>query len=139
MILADAVETIAQQFFIGWSALHPTIPFRLDNEEFDPPADGSPWLGVSIQPQAATQDSLGPIGSRKFLRIGTIFVQVFATRDGGTREASQLAGDVVSVIEGLQLAGGDLRLYTSSTQSIGPSERWFMFTVSTRFDFQETR
>lgn len=138
MILPVAREAIAEQFAIGWAVLHPTMPYCFDNEEFTPP-DGGSWVRVSVQMQAASQDSLGPVGSRKFLRSGTAFVQVFVDKDSGLKPSDDLAQDVVTILEGIDLGGSELRLYTASVRDIGNDGRWHQTNVSVAFDYQETR
>lgn len=138
MILTTARETIAETFAAAWVTAQPTVPFTLDNELFDPPASG-PWVRLSIQMQAASQDSMGPVGGRKFLRAGTIFVQVFSELDTGTKTHSLLCESAKDIVEGISLGGGELPTYTASVRDLGSDGRWHMSTVAVPFDFQETR
>ncbi len=134
----EAEEVIAGQFATAWNVAHSFVPFQLENESFDPPADGS-WLRVSIQPATRVQETMNSPGLRKFLSVGTIFVQVFTPLDAGTKPNRLLCEAVKECLEALSLSGGELRTYASATRAIGPDDKWFASNVSTTYEFNETR
>lgn len=138
MTTAQASEAIYEQFATAFAALRPTVPVSFDNEEFDPPASG-PWVRLSVGFQASQQDTLGAPGSRKYRRLGSVYVQVFVERDAGRKDSDLIAQDVVSSLEGFSLGGGLLVLYASSPRDVGNDGRWYMKNVATPFDFEETR
>jgi len=135
---AEAEEAIVEQFASAWNAAHSSIDFCLENESFTPDSD-KPWLRVTVQPQARVQESMGPVGGRNFLSLGTVYVQVFTPLDEGTAQNRQLCDAVKDCFEGISLGGGSLRLYAAAVRAIGPDDKWYMSNVATTFDFDETR
>ena len=111
----------------------------LENEQFTPP-DDSPWVRASVRHFDGGQDSLGGVGSRKFSRVGSMFVQIFIPQDtGGTAPADTIAHEVRTLLEGKHLTGTTVSLLTSNIREIGQIDGNFVVVVETGFEYIETR
>ena len=111
----------------------------LENEQFQPP-DDTAWVRASVRHFDGGQDSLGGVGSRKFSRIGALFVQIFIPQDtGGTSPADTIAHEARTLLEGKHLTGTTVNLLTSQVREIGQVDGYFMVVVETGFEYTETR
>lgn len=116
-----------------------TTQVTLENEQFTPP-DDTPWVRASVRHFDGGQDSLGGVGSRKFSRIGALFVQIFIPQDtGGTAPADTIAHEARGLLEGKHLTGTTVNLLTSQIREIGQVDGYFMVVVETGFEYIETR
>ncbi len=146
----QAIEAILEAWEDGWVLLHPPVeddpdyvPYTFENETFTPPVSG-PWARVSIVPtQVSRQASMGPAGSRRFSRGGTIAVQLFVDVNGGRSALAELADEVRGIFEGTRItAGADAEpicTYAGSTTAVEPDEPWFMCTVLVPYNYVQTR
>lgn len=134
--IPEAEEALAQRFVDTWT---PTgHEFTLENEKFSRP-ESEPWARFSVRINAATQDTLGGVGNRKFERSGSVFVQVFTPLDEGTNRSSQLVQTVVNGFEGTRIVGTTIRFNDVIPRKTGIDDKWFGQIVEATFDFDETK
>ena len=127
---------MAQLFADTWT---PTgFSFTLDNDEFTAP-DDAPWARFAIRHNAGTQDTLGRTGNRKFLRLGSAFVQIFTRSNTGTRQSKQLAQTIVNGFEGARIAGTTIRFNDVIVRESGVDGKWYLTVVEATFEYDETR
>ena len=109
-----------------------------DNEAFDPP-DTRSWARLSVRHTFMGQETLGPVGGRKFQRLGTAFVQIFTLSDQGLDAADSLADATVKVFEGVRLPGTTVRFLNVLARESGPYGKWYQVVVEANFEYDETR
>lgn len=121
------------------SAPVPEAQYCFDNEKYDPsrvPA-GQPWFRFSARMEESEQETLGPPGVRKFIRRGTISIQVFAPIDVGKQITDQYLPLVSDLFEGVDFDG--VRCDNVESREIGQDGKWDQTNVESRFWFDETR
>ena len=135
--LQEAREAIYLKFLTDYTAL-PSARITADNEQYDPPA-GQSWGRLSVRHTGSVQESLGPVGLRKFTRIGSCFFQVFVPQNQGVDEADQLAQAARSVLEGISLIDNTVRFTNSVIRETGTENGWFGVVVESFFEYTETK
>lgn len=138
----QAREAIYTAFLEAWTVetVPETVletPVTFDNEGFKPPSE--PWVRLTVRHTSSTQETLGPVGSRKFSRRGICFVQVFVPADSGTKEATELARKASLVFEGERISGTTLRFLDVVIRENGASGKWYGVSVEANFEYDETR
>lgn len=136
---AQAREAIYKRFIDAWAAIPRTEPVTLDNESFRQPSPSSSWIRVSIRHRGAEQETMGPVGSRKFARTGVVFVQVFTPADTGTALSDLLIGLSRDIFEGVSIVGTTIRFNGVSTREVGPDGKWYSALVEAPFEYDETK
>jgi len=132
----DAREAIYATFVAAWGT---TSALTLDGEAFSPPA-GAPFVRLAVRHTGSQQESLGDVGNRKFNRVGSVFVQVFAPKDQGARVADQLAHAARAILEGTHFSGSDIRIFAAATRELGPDEDgYYQVNVEAAFDYTERK
>lgn len=131
----QAREAIYSKFVTAWDD---ETPVTFDNERYDPP-DDNPWVRVTVRHTGSTQETLGPAGSRKFMRTGVCFVQIFTRGDKGTAEADALARIAALAFEGERIVGTTVRFLDVVTREAGPDGKWYGVVVEANFEYDETR
>lgn len=103
----EAKEIAYSRFITAWDALSPAVPYVLDNEEFKPPdssANGS-WARFVIRETDSEQETLGPIGGRRFTRVLVGTLELYCLQDKGVQKADQLVKAFRDVFEGVTVNG----------------------------------
>ena len=129
----SARESVYAQFISDWAS---TTEVTLDNENYDPPSDAS-WVRLIMRNNVTAQQTLAPVGFRKFNRFGIVFVQVFTKSDTATSTSDTLTSKARDVFEGKRLGGVDFRDVT--IREIGVDGKWFQVNVEAPFDYTETK
>ncbi len=109
----------------------------LDNQDFDPPDDETPWVRLHIKFNDGGQDSLGKSGNRKFGRVGFVYIQVFTKKGGATNANDDLANNSLDVFDGERL--GDLWFFNGRIETIGSGDVWYRQNVVIEFKFENIR
>jgi hypothetical protein len=135
--LAEARESVYQRFLERWDLSHPTVPYALDNEDFAPPTDGSPWARVSLRNMTSVQDTLGMEGARRWHRRALVMVQIFTPINEGAGSADVLAATVRGMFEGASFEGLDFE--ASLIREGVPDGRWWLVLVESPLSYYETR
>lgn len=133
--IAEARETIYEAFVSGSSLTEAEIVFS--NEKFEPPTD-TPWARLTVNHEAGEQDTLGPVGERKFLRRGRVLIQLYDSVDNGVAALDALAHATRNIFEGVTLSGG-LYFISADIRETGSDGEWFQFVVDAPFDYRETK
>lgn len=140
MTESDAIEAIEARWVSLWPSLHPEIPFTLESEKF---TGVDVWARVSVTHTVSLQQSQGGPGTRRWVRNGNIWVQLFGNVDAGRRPLSLLVADVRTIFEGVSLpalSGGEpVSCLALSTRESPTDNRWYMLTMLTAFYYFETR
>lgn len=133
----EARERIYQTFVDEWSAT-PVARVTYDNEAFDPPANLS-WVRLTVRHTGSAQESLGPVGRRKFERIGSVIVQCFTPLDTGAAGADTLAQAARTIFEGRTLSPEAIRFTDCVVREIGVDGAWFQANAEAFFTYTETK
>lgn len=133
LTLNEAREAIYARWASEWGS---TTPYQLDNEEFTPPAD-APWARVVVRHRASGQETLGAVGSRRYQRGGSIFVQLFDLEGMGVQRLDGLAQPARAVFEGVSFSG--IRVHDAVVREAGPDGRWYMVVIESFFDYEELK
>ena len=128
---------IYDKFILDWTAEAPLIPFSLDNAEFVEP-ESDAWVRTVVRNIVSNQDSLGPVGIRKFLREGSVFTQVFVPINTGLAEADRLAEIVRVMFEGIRLTGG-LWFFATDVRELGRVGDYYQINVESSFNYEQTK
>ena len=118
MTPADAHKAIYQTWMSTWHTLAggsqaaPTVPYAIDNRKLAQPAEK--FALVSIVNIGGDQVTMGPVGRRRFERLGFIDVRLFGPRDQGRGPLDALAEHVRTIYESTRLGaiGDDRGLVT---------------------------
>lgn len=135
VLLDGAKEAILSRWASAWGS---TTPYVFQNEQFTPP-NGSVWARLTILHDDSRQETLGPSGGRRFLRAGTVFVDLFAPIGSGTTTVDALATLARSIFEGVSFDG--LRFPgIAIVRELGEDEfGFFQIQVEALFDYEETK
>ncbi|AKQ75856.1 tail terminator [Roseobacter phage RDJL Phi 2] len=135
--LTEAREAIYLAFTTAWGS---ETDFTFDNEDHKPPKD-QPWVRLVVRHEGGDQETLGPVGNRKFSRTGRVLIQVFTPENSGTARTDELLTLARNTFEGVTLAGTTVRFHGVTTREVGSShrEKWFQSIVDAPFEYDETR
>ena len=100
--------------------------------------DESSWASVVIRHASARQDSLGGIGSRSFLRTGTVIAAVFTPIGKGLQESYALAKTVNDAYEG-KTSPNCVWFRNVRIQEMGREGEFFQINVIIDFEYYETK
>ena len=103
----QAREIIYAAFAAVFGALDPEVPFAFDNEEFTPPdaSAGLSWVHLTVKEADSAQETLGPVGGRRYQRTGVVAAQFYVPANGGTARADALVKVFRDTFEGVTLSG----------------------------------
>jgi len=129
----DSRNILYSHFITEWSD---TTLFGFENERFDPPSD-APWVRMSVRNTDAGQETMGSIGSRKYIRRGTIYVQLFTLTDAGTSESGLLSEQIRDIFEGKRI---DVIVVNNGIiHEPGIDGKWFYTLIEIPFEFSITK
>lgn len=140
--LQAARQAILNRWIAQWGT---TTTYTFENEKLVPPAamaasafsiDTDTWVRVVVHNTESVQETLGPVGNRKFQRTGEIAIQIFVPVDRGTADADTLAMQARAIFEGARFSG--VCCYAGLAREIGPDGRWFRVDVTIPFTYWET-
>jgi hypothetical protein len=132
--LNEAREAIYQKFVDDTGLASSAYTYASEN--YTAPTD-APWARLTVNHEAGEQDSLGKVGSRKYLRRGRVLVQLFGPVDQGLRTLDLLAAATRDIFEGTQFSG--LYFISADVRESGQDGEWFQLVVDAPFDYQETK
>jgi hypothetical protein len=133
--IRQAREAVYGAFRTAWAN---KSALTFDNENFSPPVK-APWVRFSMLHQDGVQESLGPVGNRRYLRSGTVIIQIFVPLNSALFVADGLVQDAKVILEGTTLLSTALRFYNAVAREIGESEGWYQFNLEVEFEYQEIR
>lgn len=127
----DALCAIVDAALAGESL---TIVWDGDGEA--PPSDTAlSWARVSIRHVDSKQSTLGPVGARKYLTSGLMYVQIFTPLGDGLSEDDRLAMILLSALRADDTAG--LTLRNIRPVETGPDGGWHQTNVIAEFEYEE--
>lgn len=137
MTEAQALQAIFERWTSTWPDLQPLVPFCFDGEILE---SATEWARVSVQHTTSRQMTLG-VTSRRFERLGNIFVQLFCPAGAGVGRAARLAADVRTVFEARSIVadGEVVHTYAARTEEVPTDGAWTMRTVVVPMRYVETR
>jgi len=132
----DAIYTF---FSDGLTIVYPVnaIPTAYPNTEFTAPAK-SRWLSIIASFADAGQESLGEVGSRKFIRSGSINVLVSTPLLTNTTDSDDISENIQNIFEGNQITLTDdcIIFRNARTIDIGPNGEFYLASVSVDFEYR---
>lgn len=138
--IAEAREAVYARWNALWTAT-PLADTTFSGEiGFKPPAE-RPWARLTVRNLAPGGQTLGPVGGRRFTRLGSIFVQCFAPLsddDDGEGQLDPLMQNALDAFEGASFSG--LRTFQATPRETGDdSGKWTTALVEIPFDYDETK
>lgn len=136
--IAEAREAIYLRFVTEWAD---RTPYTFENENYLPNRSDDAWVRLTVRHEDGGQETLGPVGSRKFSRVGRVLVQVFANPDEGLGRTDGLLQALREAFEGVTLVGTTVRFAGVTVREVGQpdDEHWFMSIMDAPFEYDETR
>lgn len=106
----------------------------------EPPAGDRSWIRVTILHADGSQASLaGPVGKRRWNRIGTLVVQCFAPiATGGLDEARAMACALRDGIQG-KASTHDVWFRNATIKEVGPDNKWYQVNFSVTFTYDDVQ
>jgi hypothetical protein len=136
-LLTDAQQSVLTRFLANWTGTTAArVVFQNEGHE-SVDLDEAAWVRLSVQEVTGGQQTLGPIGDRKYRRRARVDVQVFTPADRGMQPGLALAQQVRSIFEGKTFDG--LYFFDCVVADGGKDEKWHQVIATTRFDFWETK
>jgi hypothetical protein len=135
MTYQQARDELSKLFNDAWS------PRRVlwDDLGGVPPANVSPWARFTIKHSEGVQSTLPDhLGQKRWTRIGTIHVQLFANRGAGLKVLDPLCKIVGDAYEGQTTPGGAW-FRNCRINEIGGSGEWFQVNVLIDFEYDEVK
>jgi hypothetical protein len=133
--LSVAREAIYNVFNVAWAN---RTDLTFDNEKFTPPEDKS-WVRLAVRHQDSSQETLGAVGNRKFLREGIAFIQVFTVMNTGVKSSDDLVEIARAVYEGTRISGTTIRFKDVIAREVGVDKSWFLVVIEAIFEYNETK
>lgn len=117
------------------TAISGSTPFTFENEDFDEP-DGE-WVRLSVNTNSRVQETLGPIGSRRYFSGASILVQCYTKTDQGRQGADTLARTITNLFEGVSFSG--VNCNNAIARETPPKGKWLQTVVEIEFTYDETK
>lgn len=130
----QAREAILTAFIAAWGS---ETPFAFDNEDFNPPSDSS-WVRLSVREVESEQETLGPVGARRYRRNGVAELAVHALPDRGAQRSDELVKIFRDSFEGVTLASG-VYFTDCQVQEVGIEGAYYRVNALAVFWFSETK
>lgn len=132
--LLSAREAVYQRFVDNYTA----TDFIFDNEIGSALDEGTAsWVRLSVRELGPAEQTMGPIGSRKFRRSGIIVAQVFTPIDIGVAALSTLCETVRTVFEGVRFSG--VEALNSTIRDVGTDGKWRQANVEIDIAYTENK
>lgn len=129
--LVEAREQIYQRFANNFT----TVPLTFEGEDFDPPETA--WVRLVVRHTAGGQDTLGPVGARRFIRRGIIRVTIYTPTNQGLRQGDALGQEVLNLFEAIRFDG--IRPNDGLVRESPIQDEWIVHVADILFDYEETK
>lgn len=100
--------------------------------------DQLPWATVVVRHATGQQDTLGGIGNRQFVRLGTMVVSIYTPSSSGLSEGYNLAKVVADAYEGVSSPNG-VWFRNVRVNELGREGTFFQTNVVVDFEYYETK
>lgn len=97
------------------------------------------WVRITVRHTGGPQDTLGPVGNRKFLRTGSLFISIFTKAGQGSARADELAAIFRDEFEGSRITGTTVVFLDVVAREQPEEGSWFSIVVEASFEYHETR
>lgn len=136
----EAVKALYQRWMSAWPAASTNVPFVFDNDVI---AETATYARVKVEDLASDQHTLGPVGSRKWLRTGLVRVVVKSPANVGRKAADNLAAAVRSTLEGVRLAASGTEegvfTFAATSEELSPDAQYWVLSMTVPFQYYEVR
>lgn len=136
MTYEEAVDDIQSVLKNAWDATGHKMFFESVRDQRE--TDNSAWATSTIRHGAGTQDSLGGVGHRSFLRSGVLIVQIFTHVGNGLQESYQLAKVITDAFEGKSSPNG-VWFRRVRINEIGKDGMFQQLNVAIEFEYNEVK
>lgn len=134
--ITEAEQTVLTHWVTSWGA---TTAYVFEEEEL--PAGvvrgQASWVRLVVVDRPSDQESLGPVGGRKYRRRAWVAIQIFTPSNQGVAGALQLADQARDVFEGLSLSGLDF--VDGQVNRVGDVPPEYQVNVIVPFDYEQTK
>jgi hypothetical protein len=134
MTPVEARNTLIKKYFDTFSG---QFPILTDNQLGKPPESPLKWVRIAVKFDDGNADSLGSKGNRRYLRAGTLNIQVFTGANKGTDENDELAEDSIAIYDGEKF--GDLWLFNGRVETVGSDGEYYHQNSIIEFNFEYIR
>ena len=131
---AEARNELLSLFMTQFS--DPDIVIGYDNSSLTPLPD-KPWLRLNIIPAFGVQDTLAPVGDRKFRRGGVIGCSFAIPAGTWTAKCDEIAQKLIDVFESKTVNG--IIISSGVYSQNGQDGNWFMAEVVFDFEFVDLK
>lgn len=130
----EANEAIYSRFKEQWGD---RTPFFFDNEKADGPQE-LPFVRLVTREVEGTQETLGAVGDRRFLRRATIIMQLFSDRNIGVKESDELITIARNIFEGTSFNG--IWCFHGTIRELGiTQDQVHQTNLEVRFDYEDRK
>ncbi len=138
LVVAAARELIYQRFVDRWLDLTPYVFNGEPESALEKGVASYAVLGVEHEPRKLDgQQTMGPAGSRRFLREGRVWIRFSVIEKAGYAALDALAKPAQDVFEASTFSG--VRMFDSHYREITPDGKWKRGIVETEFNYQEIK
>ena len=130
----EAREALYQRWVDNWTGTGAGT-FVFDNESA--PSIDTAWERISFKNEESEQDTLGPVGSRQFLRQGLLDIRIFTPKDEGLQNADLLGEEARDIYEGASFNG--LWTHGFLVREIGPGGNFWETQVIGNVFYREEK
>jgi len=131
MTATEVRNTIMARYLDAFSG---QFTIALDNQISE---TADKWVRLAVNFETGAQDSLGTAGNRKFLRGGTIFVQVFTPINKGTDDNDDLAVASTNLYDGVRI--DDLWMFNGRIRTVGADGEFYQQNAVIDFQYEDVR
>ncbi len=137
--MSAARQAILSRCATAWNALSPAVPYFFDNEAGDVPdaPAGESWCRFSVQESDSRQETLGPVGTRRYRRQGVARLEIYCLSDKGMLKRDALVSSFRAAFEGVSFSG--LYFTDCQVQDIGIEGNWWRASALGSFWFEEVK
>lgn len=142
---AAARLEILELFEDAWLAngVSSSTPIVFENVKGSAPPEGRDandralnWVRASVRHLAGDNETLGPIGQKRFLYEGIVTVEIYTAQGDGTQVGDALAQVARSIFRGASTASGVWFFMVGATD-LGVDSVWYRQDVTAKFKYED--
>ena len=140
LTITEARDDILKMAYDAWVAAGYTANNLIyDDKDGSIPTNGERWARITVRHETGSQASLsGGLGTQKYLRTGTVFVQIFEPSGEGLSSIDNSAKIIMDAFEGKSSPNG-VWFRNVTFQEIGPDGNFFNGNVTIGFEYNELK
>lgn len=141
--LSDADKEMAELFRVAWE-VNGGYVCDWPNAKVNEHDEGDIWARWALDYVSGGQNTMGPSGSRKFEKVGLIYITVFTPLGGGLAQARNASQIAIFAYEGQRTPSDvwfrDVRIESEGHgQGSGGKKSWWETLVVARFTYEHLR